>query len=127
MDAVYFLERLRYMLLHLIAAGSNFPKPSYGSWVIFALLTSGLIWDLFKRGSKQGWLLRPSNILILLGVIFYLYRTLYDPQWDSRRSSASIGVTIIALAFAVRKWDSQAIKDMNESELGEDDTKEEET
>jgi len=115
------------VLLHILAIDSDFLKPSYGSWLIFALLTSGLLWDLVKRGSNQGWLLRPSNILILLGVIFYLYRTLYDPQWDSRRSSASIGVTIIALAFAVRKWDIQAIKDMNESDLGEDDAKEEDT
>src|SRR3989442_14102444 len=109
------------MSLQLLASGSGFRNFPYALWIVLLSLCVAILVDewgrwrnwAFKDHRDSGrrrapaWPLRPSNILILLGTGFYIYKGLYNPWWDDVRYEASIGAMIVALAFVIRKWENE--------------------
>jgi len=105
----------------LFAGSSSFPKHSYGLWIVLLGLGIALFVDLRRRKVDRRWLLRPSNILILLGVSFFIYKGLHDPLWEGfydegSYSGSGIGTIIITLAFVIRQWEADAVRDVDGSD-----------
>ncbi len=77
-----------------------------------------------KSGREPKWPLRPSNLLILLAACFFIY------EWPGRpvnllivelRSDLWLSALAFCLAFALRKWENQGIRDYDELESDESD------
>jgi hypothetical protein len=56
------------------------------------------------------WPLRPSNLLILLGVGFYTYWGVYEPC-PAPRFPFFCGVIVTVLAFVVRRWEDASVRE----------------
>ena len=108
------------MFLHLLAHESGIWSHRYGLFIALLLLSAALLvngWrrseDLvfegdnpsFGRRSTWAWPLRPSNILIVLGFGFYIYKALQGPGWDVGGNEEFISGLIVALACVVREWE----------------------
>jgi hypothetical protein len=89
----------------------------------FALLVNS--WRRYlNRSSKEdenqtsparalhSWLLRPSNLLIFLGAVFYVYWCLnFEDRAPAPRLSFWISVVIVGLAFAIRRWEDETTRE----------------
>jgi hypothetical protein len=108
------------MITELFQAGSRHSNSRYGLWIVLLFLCVALLVDGWRRRANPTWMLNPSNILIMLGVGPYIYKGLHDPSWDLRYS-ASIGTMIIALAFVIRQWEDEAVREIDESDLDKEE------
>ena len=108
------------MHTELFLNGSQHSHSRYGLWTVSLSLCMALLVDGWRRRATRAWLLSPSTILISVGTCFYVYKGLYNPRWDLRWS-ASIGTMIIALAFVIRQWEDEAVREIDESDLTEEE------
>src|SRR2546425_6906977 len=121
------------MFLQLLGSGSGFRNPPYRLWIVFVFLAVALLVDGWRRwrnraikddrdsGQRRAaWPLRPSNILIVLAVGSYIYEGVYNLWWDDFLYPSSIAAIIIALAFAIRKWEEESVSEIDESDSDEE-------
>lgn len=113
------------------------PTNDSGNWnpqnvfqVFFLVLSAGLIINECRRWvratydsnddsggrSTQTWTLRPSNILILVGAAFYIFRG--TQEWLTEfRFTGIVAVLLIGFGFVLRKWEDDAVRDTGVSDL----------
>src|SRR5579863_8286753 len=76
----------------------------------------------FSSDSESGnrrtprWLLRPSNFLILLATGLYIYGSFNPYEYISKELICGL---LIILAFIIRYWEDDALRNVDESGGGE--------
>ena len=124
----------RLMFLQLPTSDPGNWNPQNVFQVFFLFLSAGLIINECRRWARatfdtdegsgkkpiHKWTLRPSNTLILAGAAFYIYRGTHE--WLTEfRFTGIIAVLLIGFGFVLRKWEDDAVRDTDVSDLDIED------
>ena len=69
-----------------------------------------------RKPSKPSWLLRPSNLLVLLCLLICIYGALQDPPFGSGNLFEAIGL-IACAALIIRHWENDALRKVDVSDV----------